>query len=163
VLAAAVAILLLLQAAFASWSFALLFAATLPFALAGGVLAAGAKLSFGALVGLLAVLGLALRFGLVLVRRCQELERDGETRLDAVVDAAGDRLVPIATTAVATGLALAPLLVLGDVPGRELPLVVLGGLVTTVLHALAVVPAAYLLAGSAAEDAVVDELVAVRA
>ena len=62
--AAAIAVFLLLQAAFRSWRLALVAAATLPVALAGGVLAAlvdGQELSLGAIAGLLAVLGLAVR------------------------------------------------------------------------------------------------------
>ena len=75
----AIAIFLLLQAAFGGWRLAVLAFLTLPVALAGGVLAAlidGAELSLGSLIGFLALFGIAARNGLVLIRHFQDLERD---------------------------------------------------------------------------------------
>jgi CzcA family heavy metal efflux pump len=154
---AAVLVLLLLQAAFASWRLAGAALLALPAALAGGVLAllaGGGALSLGALVGFGLVAAVATRNLVTLVGRCQQLERDHPEPDGAalVVRAAGERLSPVLVTALATGLALAPVLVLGDVPGLELlqpmAVVALGGLVTSTLLTLFVVPALYLRFGS---------------
>jgi Cu/Ag efflux pump CusA len=151
--AAVLAVFLLLHAAFGSWRLALLLFATLPSALVGGILAAyfgGGVLSLGSLVGLFTVLGIAARNGIMLINHYQHLERhEGETLgLDLVLRGARERLSPILMTALATGLALVPLVVLGDTPGHEVELpmaiVILGGLVTSTLLNLFVMPALYL-------------------
>jgi CzcA family heavy metal efflux pump len=154
---AAVLILLLLQAAFASWRLAAAAFLALPAALAGGVaslLLSGGVLSLGALAGFGLVAAVAVRGLVTLVSHCQQLERDaGQPPGPALVlHAAAERLTPVLLTALATGLALVPLVVMGNVPGHELlqPLavVVLGGLVTSTLLTLFVVPALYLRFGS---------------
>jgi Cu/Ag efflux pump CusA len=151
VLAAAIGILLLLQAALRSWRLAATVFFTLPVALLGGLvvmLAAGWGRSLGADAGLLAVFGLAVRHGTVLtseIRRRQQL--DG-ARLDAghVAAAARTRLAPVLVSTVVLAAALIPFLVLGDRPGGELPHVaagvVLGGLASMVLYVLILLPAA---------------------
>jgi CzcA family heavy metal efflux pump len=150
---AGIAILLLLQAAFGSWRVASLVFLTLPAALVGGVLAAwvgGGVLSLGSLVGFFTVFGIAARNGILLINHCQHLEREeGETFGAALVlRGARERLSPILMTSLATGLALVPLVVLGDRPGHEiehpLAVVILGGLVTSTLLNLFVVPSLYL-------------------
>jgi Cu/Ag efflux pump CusA len=152
-IAAAVGIFLVLQACFGSWRLATLFFLALPVAVTGGVLAAlagGRALSFGSYIGFATVLGLAARNGALLIRRFRRLERTGgdTPRLDLVLRGAGDRLVPIATTAVAAALAMVPLAIMGGRPGHELvhplAIVVLGGLVTSTLFSLFVLPALYL-------------------
>jgi Cu/Ag efflux pump CusA len=152
-----VLILLLLQAAFASWRLAAAAFLALPAALAGGVAAlllSGGVLSLGALAGFGLVAAVAVRGLVTLVSHCQQLERDaGQPPGPALVlHAAAERLTPVLLTALATGLALVPLVVMGNVPGHELlqPLavVVLGGLVTSTLLTLFVVPALYLRFGS---------------
>jgi Cu/Ag efflux pump CusA len=151
-LAAAIAIFFLLQACFASWRLASLLFLLLPVAMAGGVLAAalaGDAMSTVALMGLLAVLALAVRGGILQLRHYRDLEREGGIDAAAVVvHGARQRFGPTVTAAGATGLALAPLLVLGGGPGLEIaqPLatVMLGGLVTTMLVNLFVLPVLYL-------------------
>jgi len=74
--AAAVGILVVLQAAFGSWLMAFGILLTLPIALAGGVLAGaatGATLSLGAIAGILTVLGIAVRHAILLIHRCRDL------------------------------------------------------------------------------------------
>ena len=150
---AAIAILFLLQAAFDSVRLAALMFLTLPVALVGGVLAAwGAvgTISLGALVGFFAVLGIAARNGILMVSHLQHLEREeGEPfgpRL--VIRGAQERLSPILMTALATGLALAPLVIFGNRPGQEIEnpmaIVILGGLATSTVLNLFVVPSLYL-------------------
>jgi Cu/Ag efflux pump CusA len=152
-IAAAIAALLLLQAASRSWRLAVLAIATLPVALLGGVVAAlidGAELSLGSLLGLLAVFGIAARNGAVLVRHLQTLERDeGESfGPELVRRGARERLGPILTTACALALLALPFVILGARPGLEvihpMAVVILGGVVTSTFLTLFVLPAVYL-------------------
>lgn len=148
-----VAIFALLQAAFGSWRLATLSMLMLPMALVGGVIAAyvsGGVISLGSLVGFLTILGIAARNGILLINHCQHLERyEGETfGPDLVLRGARERLAPILMTSLATGLALVPLVVLGDIPGHEIEhpmaVVIIGGLVSSTLLNLFVVPSLYL-------------------
>ena len=170
-LGAALLILLLLRLCFSSWRLAALSVFTLPSALVGGVVAAflgGRIISLGSLVGFLTVLGIAARNGILLISRYQHLERDEgqEFGPELVLRGSRDRLSPILMTTLATGLALVPLVVLGEVPGHEIEhptaVVIVGGLATSTLLNLVVVPAMYLwvagrrrrVAGARAGDAV---------
>jgi Cu/Ag efflux pump CusA len=146
-------IYLLLQVAFASWRLATLVILTLPIALVGGVFAAwlgGGVLSLGSIVGFLTVMGIAARNGILLINHCQHLEKYEGMKFgpELVLRGAGERLSPILMTTLATGLALVPLVVLGEIPGHEIehPMatVILGGLVTSTLLNLFVVPSLYL-------------------
>jgi Cu/Ag efflux pump CusA len=152
-LAAGAGIFLLLQAAFGSLRLATMFFLTLPMALVGGVLAValtGGTLSLGSYVGFLAVFGIAARNGILLINHCQHLERrEGMAFGRALVmRGAQERLSPILMTALATGLALVPLLVAGTIPGHEIEhpmaLVIVGGLVTSTLVNLFIIPSLYL-------------------
>ena len=150
---AAVLILLLLQASFRRWRLAVLTFLTLPMALVGGVLAAwlaGGIISLGSLVGFFTVFGIAARNGILLINHCQHLEdNEGmEFGPQLVLRGARERLAPILMTSLATGLALVPLVALGLRPGHEiehpLAVVILGGLVTSTLLNLFIVPSLYL-------------------
>jgi Cu/Ag efflux pump CusA len=150
---AAIGILLLLQAAFSSWRLATLVFLTLPMALAGGVLAAllaGGTITLGSIAGFVAVLGIAVRGSVVLVRHYQQLERrEGESfGPNLVLAGTRDRLAPILLTVLATALVFAPFLFAGDVAGleivRPMAVVILGGLLTSTLLNLAIIPALYL-------------------
>jgi Cu/Ag efflux pump CusA len=152
-LGAALAILFLLQAAFQSVRLATLMFLTLPVALAGGILAAWAfvgNISLGALVGLFAVLGIAARNGILMISHLQHLEeREQEPFGPAlVIRGASERLAPILMTALATALALLPFVVFGSRPGQEIEnpmaIVILGGLATSTVMNLLVLPALYL-------------------
>jgi CzcA family heavy metal efflux pump len=152
-LGAALAIFLLLQASFRSFRLATLSFFTLPIALVGGALAAfigGGVLSLGSLVGFFTVFGIAARNGILMINHFQHLERfEGETFGPALVlRGARERLSPILMTTLATGLAIVPLVIAGNIPGHEiehpLAVVILGGLFTSTLLNLFVVPALYL-------------------
>ena len=151
--AAALAILFLLQASFGSLRLALLLFLTLPMALVGGVLAVwmgGGILSLGSLIGFLTVFGIAARNGILMISHFQHLEREeGEDfGPELVLRGAKERLAPILMTALATGLALVPLVASGEIPGAEIEypmaIVILGGLVTATLLNLFIIPALYL-------------------
>lgn len=152
-IAALIAIFLLLQVSFGSWRVATLVFLGLPMALVGGVLASylgDGVISLGSLVGFFTVLGIASRNGIMLVKHYQHLERfEGETFGPALVlRGARERLAPILMTGLATGLALVPLALTGNQPGHEiehpLAVVILGGLATSTLLNLFVVPSLYL-------------------
>ena len=154
-MAATIAAFLLLQAAFRSWGLAALVIATLPLALVGGVLVAlvdGAELSLGSLVGFLALVALAARTGVVLIRHLQDLEEQegegGSLGPGLVQRGARERLAPILTSACATAVVMLPFAIAGAPPGLEIvhpmSMVVLGGLVTSTLLSLFVLPALYL-------------------
>jgi CzcA family heavy metal efflux pump len=152
-IAAAIAIFLLLQAAFGSVRLAALTFVLLPTALVGGVLAVwlgDGVLSLGSLVGFLTVFGIAARNGILMISHFQHLERhEGEVfGPGLVLRGAKERLAPILMTASATGLALVPLAVAGSIPGHEIEhpmaIVILGGLVTSTLLNLLVLPSLYL-------------------
>ncbi|MBA2324191.1 MAG: efflux RND transporter permease subunit [Pseudonocardiales bacterium] len=147
------AILFLLQTAFGNFRLAALTFLTLPMALVGGVLAAfstGAVLSLGSLVGLFTVFGIAARNGIMLVSHYHHLERHEGMAFgpELVLRGARERLRPILMTALATGLAVTPLIVAGAIPGHEIEhpmaIVIVGGLLTSTLLNLFVMPVLYL-------------------
>ena len=153
---AVIVIFALLLTSFGHWRLAMLTFWTLPSALVGGVLAAfatGRILSLGSLVGFLTVLGIVARNGIMLMSHYHHLEQyEGEAFGPAlVIRGARERLRPILMTMAATALALVPLVVAGNVPGHEIEypmaIVILGGLVTSTLLNLFVVPATYLRLG----------------
>jgi CzcA family heavy metal efflux pump len=155
-IAAAIGIFLLLQAAFGSWRLATLTFVSLPLALAGGAIAAfaaGDVISLGSLVGFLALLGIAARNGIMLISHYQRLEHEGlPFGPELVLRGTRERFVPILLTALTIGLAVTPLVVSGSIAGQEIAhpiaVIVLGGLVTSTLLNLFVVPALYLRFGS---------------
>lgn len=154
-------VFLLLQASFRSWRLAFVMLLATPAALSGGVLASllgsGSPLLMGLLAGLLAVLGITLRNTTMLVSHFQHLEdQEGEAFGPQLVQhGAQERLAPILTSVLATGLALLPFVLFGNIPGHEIvrpiALTVLGGLVTSTLFNLFVVPALYLRFGASRE------------
>jgi CzcA family heavy metal efflux pump len=145
-------IVLLLHMDFRSWKLAGLLCVTILFALVGavgGTMLQGGVLSLGSLVGFVTVLGIAARNGIMLVSHYRHLEEvEGEAFGPALVlRGAEERLTPILMTALATGLALVPLVVSGNLPGHEIEypmaIVILGGLATSTLLNLLVVPVLY--------------------
>ena len=168
---ALVGILILLRQSFDSWRLATLSFLTLPSALVGGVLAAwlaGGVISLGSLIGFLTVLGIAARNGIIMINHFQHLERfEGAAfGMGLVLRGAGERLRPILMTTGAAGLAILPLVIFGDLPGHEIEypmaVVILGGLVTSTLLNLFILPAFYLRfgrgAGLSAKSLTVPEL-----
>jgi Cu/Ag efflux pump CusA len=169
-LAAAIGIFLLLQAAFRSWRLASAVFLALPVALVGGELAGivdGGRFSLGSLLGLLAVLGIAARSCVVLGMHYDRLQREGEVvRPRLVLRGAGDRVGPILLTAAGTAAVLLPVVALGDRAGYEIvhpmAVVMLGGLVTSTLLTLFLIPAVYARFGPAAGPGGAGEPIIVR-
>lgn len=167
VIAALFGVFLLVQAVTQKWSMAALTFVTLPMALAGGALAtlvAGGVVTLGALFGFLAVLAIAMRNAFASLKHFQDLEREEGLPFGAelVIRGAGERFAPILTTAVTSALALAPFIFLGNIAGHELvrpmAIVIIGGLVTSTLYNLLVVPPLYLRYGQITEVEFIDAL-----
>ncbi|MDF2605773.1 CusA/CzcA family heavy metal efflux RND transporter [Sphingomonas sp.] len=124
----------------------LLILANIPFAAVGGIVAlwlTGEYLSVPASVGFIALLGIAVLNGLVLVAYFRQLREEGMPMAQAVRTGAERRLRPVMMTASITGFGLVPLL-FATGPGSEiqrpLAIVVIGGLVTSTLLTLVLLP-----------------------
>ena len=144
--------LVLLYVEFKSVRLMLLIAASLPFALVGGVaavVASGGSLSLGSLVGFVTVLGIAARNGIMLISHYRHLETEEGMAFgpDLIIRGAQERLAPILMTASCASLALLPIVIAASAPGHEIeaPMaaVILGGLVTSTLLTLVLLPALY--------------------
>ena len=155
-IAALLGILVLLQVDFKSFRLMLIVALTLPFALIGGVFGvffSTGILSLGSLVGFVTVLGIASRNAIMLISHFRHLETEEgmEFGIPLVMRGAEERLAPILMTALTAGLALVPLVLSGDKPGHEiehpLAVVILGGLVTSTLLNLFLLPSFYAVFG----------------
>ena len=145
----------------------LLVLVNLPFALVGGVatvLATGANLSLGSLIGFVTLFGITLRNSIMLISHYQHLvEKEGLTwGPEAALRGASERLVPILMTATVTALGLLPLALRSGEPGNEIEgpmaIVILGGLVTSTLLNLLVLPALALRFGRFQPAREADEL-----
>ncbi|MCA9966458.1 MAG: efflux RND transporter permease subunit, partial [Anaerolineales bacterium] len=106
-------------------------------------------LSLGSLIGFLTILGIAARNGIMLISHYQHLEEfEGEAfGLNLIMRGARERVAPIMMTALTAGLALVPLVIAGDAPGHEIEhpmaIVILGGLLTSTVVNLFIVPMLY--------------------
>ncbi len=146
---AAGAILLLLALALRRARATLLVLINLPFALVGGVatvLLTGGDLSLGSLVGFVTVFGITLRNSIMLISHYQHLidNENGTWGPELALQGALERLVPILMTAAVTALGLLPLALGSGEPGNEIEgpmaIVILGGLVTSTMLNLLVLP-----------------------
>ena len=139
----------LLFLSFNSIKNALLILLNIPLALVGGVVAlwiTGQNLSVPSSVGFIALFGIALGNGMVLVTYLNQLVREGVSLTEASIKGAMLRLKPVLMTALTTALGLIPLLVsfgTGSEVQRPLATVVVGGLITSTLLTLLVIPAIY--------------------
>ncbi len=147
---AGVGVLILVQIALGSARHVAIVLANLPFALVGGVaaaLATGGVVSVGSLVGFVTLFGITVRNSIMLVSHYRHLvEVDGEPwELATAVRGAQERLPSILMTALVTGLAMAPIAFDSDNPGREImgPMaaIIIGGLISSTLLNLAILPA----------------------
>lgn len=144
-------ILLLLFMQFRSWRQSVVVLLNLPLALSGGVailVVGGSEISIPAIIGFISLFGIATRGGMLLVDRYNELRKTGMPPRECVLRGSADRLLPILMTSLASALALIPLAVGHDLPGNEIqsPMaqVMLGGLLTSTLLNLIVIPTIYL-------------------
>ncbi|WP_395397961.1 efflux RND transporter permease subunit [Novosphingobium sp. BL-8A] len=147
-----IGVLLLVWIEFRSRRITALVGVSLPFALVGGVVAValtGGVLSLGSLVGFVTVIGIAARNGIMLLSHYRHLQREEGMPFgrELVLRGAEERLVPILMTAACAGLALVPLIVAGNAPGHEIEhpmaIVILGGLISSTVLNLFLMPALY--------------------
>lgn len=143
------AIFFLLFLLFKSLRFATMIIMVLPFASIGGILAlfvTGEYLSVPASVGFIALWGIAVLNGVVLVSYIRTLRDDGRSQMDAILEGCKQRFRPVMMTATVAMLGLVPFL-FATGPGSEiqrpLAIVVIGGLITSTLLTLVVVPTLY--------------------
>lgn len=151
-------IFLLLFQEFKSAKIAGIVLLNLPLALIGGVLSiyfTSGILSIPAIIGFITLFGVATRNGILLVSHYQTLQEEGLNLYDTILQGSKDRLSPILMTALTAGLALIPLAIAGDLPGNEIqsPMakVILGGLLTSTLLNIFIVPIMYFLSNSKSE------------
>ncbi|WP_411844961.1 efflux RND transporter permease subunit [Roseibacillus persicicus] len=147
-----VVIIFLLHSFFKSFGFVALVLTILPVSLVGGILYTGMTLnniSIATLVGFIAVGGIAARNNIMLISHYLHLmKHEGEKfTAEMVIRGTEERLVPILMTAVSAGLALIPLVVAADEPGKEIlnpvAIVIVGGLISSTLLGLLVTPALF--------------------
>ncbi|MGL4908740.1 MAG: efflux RND transporter permease subunit, partial [Bacteroidales bacterium] len=143
-------IFLLLYAEFSNASLAGIVLLNLPLALIGGIFAiffTSGMISIPAIIGFITLFGIATRNGILLISRYQRLAQQSVALHEAICTGSVDRLNPIIMTALTSALALVPLVFNGDKSGNEIQspmaVVVLGGLITSTLLNLFVVPIVY--------------------
>ncbi len=149
-LGALLIIMLLLYGQFRSWSQTALILLNMPLALIGGILIlwlTGGEVNIPAIIGFISLMGISTRNGMLLISHFNGLPELPLRR--RVLEGSTDRLLPIVMTALTSTLALVPLAVNGSEPGNEIQspmaLVILGGLISSTILNLYVVPAIYLL------------------
>ena len=149
-LVAILVVFVLLYTEFKSMLLSTVVLLNLPLALIGGVLATyftSAVMSIPAIIGLITLFGIATRNGILLVSRYQHLRSEGVPLEDVIIKGSADRLTPILMTAFTSALALVPMIINGSASGNEIQspmaVVVLGGLLSSTLLNIFVVPAVY--------------------
>lgn len=145
-------IYLLLHLEFRSLKTSLLVMFNLPLAMVGGVIAVFVTdgiVSIASMVGFITLFGIATRNGILMVSHYQHLLAEGKSMFEAVKHGSLERLSPVLMTALATMLALIPLVIAGNQPGNEIqsPMatVIMGGLLSSTILILFVMPALYVL------------------
>ena len=143
-------VFVLLYSEFKSASLSAVVLLNLPLALIGGILATyftSAVMSIPAIIGLITLFGIATRNGILLVSRYQHLRADGMSLDKAVIAGSVDRLTPILMTAFTSALALVPMIMNGSASGNEIQspmaVVVLGGLLSSTLLNIFIIPIVY--------------------
>ena len=147
---AVLVVFVLLYGEFKSAALSLVVLVNLPLALIGGVVAtyfSSGVMSIPAIIGLITLFGIATRNGILLVSRYRHLRAEGVALDDAIAEGSGDRLTPILMTAFTSALALIPMILAGDKSGNEIQspmaIVVLGGLLSSTLLNVYVIPIVY--------------------
>lgn len=152
-------IFLLLYQEFKNIKIAGIILLNLPLALIGGVLSiwfTSGIISIPSIIGFITLFGIATRNGILLVSRYQKLREQGYNLYDTIIRGSLDRLNPILMTALTTALALVPLALSGDLPGNEIqsPMakVILGGLLSSTLLNIFIVPVVYYITNTEGND-----------
>ncbi len=149
-LGALLIIFMLLYGEFKSVAQSLVILVNMPLALIGGIFMlalCGDEVNIPAIIGFISLMGISTRNGMLLMTRYNHLKAEGMTLAERLSAGSSDRLLPIVMTALTSALALIPLAVNGDAPGNEIQapmaIVILGGLLSSTLLNIYVVPALY--------------------
>lgn len=149
---ALIIIFMLLYQEFRNMNQSLIILLNMPLAMIGGVLIlrfTSGELNIPAIIGFISLLGITTRNGMLLMTRYNHLKDEGVALLERVLRGSADRLNPIIMTALTSALALIPIAVSGSEPGNEiqspLAIVILGGLLTSTILNIFVVPIVYYL------------------
>jgi Cu/Ag efflux pump CusA len=106
-------------------------------------------LNIPAIIGFISLLGITTRNGMLLMSRYNQLKKEGLPLFDRIYKGSIDRLLPIIMTALTTALALIPIAVKSTEPGNEIQspmaIVILGGLITSTVLNVFIVPILYYL------------------
>ncbi len=152
-------IYILLYQEFKNFKLSTIILLNLPLALIGGVLSiyfTSGIISIPSIIGFITLFGIATRNGILLVSRYVSLQKQGLNLYQTVLQGSKDRLSPILMTALTAGLALIPLAIAGDLPGNEIqsPMakVILGGLLSSTLLNLLIVPIVYYMVNKKKEN-----------
>lgn len=145
-------IIMLLYQEFHNLRQPLIILVNMPLAMIGGVLIlviTGAELNIPAIIGFISLLGITTRNGMLLISHYNQLKAEGLSLMDRILRGSSDRLNPIIMTALTSALALIPLALRGGEPGNEiqspLAVVILGGLISSTILNVFVVPILYYL------------------
>lgn len=145
-------IIMILYVEFGSFKTAALVMINLPLALIGGIFAVfftGGVINISSMVGFITLFGIATRNGILLISHYQYLIKvEGKPFKEAVFQGSMERLRPVLMTALTAGLALVPFAIASDKPGNEilspLAIVILGGLLSSTILNMTVLPSLYL-------------------
>lgn len=151
-------IFLLLYQEFKNSRAAFIILLNLPLALIGGIFSIyldDGILSIPSIIGFITLFGIATRNGILLVSRYEALKEVNHGLMERIMEGSKDRLSPILMTALSAGLALVPLALAGDLPGNEIqsPMarVILGGLLTSTLLNVFIIPVVYYMSNKKSE------------
>lgn len=149
---ALVIIFMLLYQEFRNINQSLIILLNMPLAMIGGILIlrlTSGELNIPAIIGFISLLGITTRNGMLLMTRYNNLKEEGMALFERIKHGSADRLNPIIMTALTSALALIPIAVSGSEPGNEiqspLAIVILGGLLTSTILNIYVVPIVYYL------------------
>lgn len=149
-LGALIIIMMLLYQEFKSVTESLIILINMPLAMIGGVLIlrlTSGELNIPAIIGFISLLGITTRNGMLLISRYNALASEGVDLDSRVAIGSSDRLIPIVMTALTSALALIPLALRGSQPGNEiqspLAIVILGGLISSTILNVFIVPILY--------------------
>lgn len=143
-------IFMLLYQEFKTVKHSLIILINMPLAMIGGILIlrfTSGELNIPAIIGFISLLGITTRNGMLLISHYNALKKDGIELMERIIKGSSDRLNPIIMTALTSALALIPLALRGSEPGNEIQspmaIVILGGLLSSTILNIFVVPAIY--------------------
>ncbi|MDE6479074.1 MAG: CusA/CzcA family heavy metal efflux RND transporter [Muribaculaceae bacterium] len=147
---ALIVIFFLIYSEFKNVAESLTILVNMPLALIGGVLIlrfTTGDVNIPAIIGFISLMGISTRNGMLLISRYNRLRSEGMNVVETVKKGSADRLLPIIMTALTSALALVPIAVRGGEPGNEiqspLAIVILGGLISSTLLNIFIVPVLY--------------------